>query len=474
MTSAKTPRAASGSAKPGPSARVRPPFRSRTVSIESGERRLFARVEDLRELEGNARVHGRRNLDAIRASIEAFDEQKPLVVTRAGTVLSGNGRLAAAKESGREEVWVTVSELEGDAARAFALADNRTGDLSRFDDELLAAELQKIARSLPELVMPSGFSQAELHRLGIELGDATRADGGTAEASEPPVEPVARRNDLWHLGEHRLLCGDATSTVDLTRLFWNEKGTNEKAVLLATDPPYGIAFEGGSHPPTKSNNEGRDKAWGRAVDPELAPDFFTAWLRACLEACSERAPVYQWHSPKRRAALEEGWNANGLLLHQDLVWTKNRAVLTYAHFMIRHEVCAYGWRQGFQPETDRRPPSDATTVWVMGHEQDGIHPTQKPLELFERPIAYHTKEGEIVLEPFSGSGSQLMAAEKLGRRCFALEIAPGYVDVAIARWQESTGRAATLGPLGPTFVEVEQERAKKTKRRRAPERSKAE
>jgi DNA modification methylase len=156
--------------------------------------------------------------------------------------------------------------------------------------------------------------------------------------------------------------------------------------------------------------------------------------------------------------MEQAWEQNDLLVHQTIVWSKTRGVLTRSHFLWKHEQCFYGWRKGMHPEKDRRPPPSETTIWELESENDRIHPTQKPTEVFARPISWHTFEGEVVLEPFSGSGTQIIAAEKLRRRCRAMELSPAFVDVAVKRWMAATGGTATLED-GRTWADAEQERA---------------
>ena len=205
----------------------------------------------------------------------------------------------------------------------------------------------------------------------------------------------------------------------------------------------------------------KDKHWDDYVDPETSVAFFTDFLRIALAHCTERVPVYQWHATRRQALVEEAWRENGLLVHQTIIWAKSRGVLTHSHYLWSHEPCFYGWREGFMPEKDRRPDPSERTVWNIDQQgqNDGIHPTQKPLEIFERPIVSHTRRGEVVLEPFSGSGSQIIAAQRHGRRCFAMELSPAFVDAAVLRWQNATGQRATLDDDGRTFEAIASERA---------------
>lgn len=230
------------------------------------------------------------------------------------------------------------------------------------------------------------------------------------------------------------------------------------AVLLATDPPYLVDYQGGNHPQSWANKpDVKDKHWDDYVDPGSGVKFFTDYLRCALAHCIERVPVYQWHASRRQVMVEEAWKANGLLVHQTLIWVKARPVLTRSHYMWQYEPCFYGWIEGNCPEADRRPPPSERNVWNIDQvgQQDGIHPTQKPLEIFERPLRFHTQPGEICLEPFSGSGTQLMAAERLGRRCFAIELSPAFVDAALRRWRRLTSTEPTCN--GVTLAERELE-----------------
>jgi DNA modification methylase len=215
----------------------------------------------------------------------------------------------------------------------------------------------------------------------------------------------------------------------------------ERAVLMATDPPYLVDYRGGNHPQSWANRaEVKDKHWDDYVDPDQASDFFASFIRVALkEALSDRPAIYQWHAARRSILVEQAWLSNKLLVHQQIIWKKSRPVLGRQHFMWQHEPCLYGWVQGKIPRL--RPPNNATTIWDVNQrgESDGIHPTQKPAELFVRPMQWHTRSGGVVFEPFSGSGTSIIAAEMTGRRCFALEISPSFVDVACRRYQEHTG-----------------------------------
>ena len=403
----------------------------------------------------NARIHDERNLEAIKGSLARFGQQKPIVVDRKGVIRAGNGTLAAAKALGWTEIDVVVTELEDLEAIAYAIADNRTGELAGWDEATLATLLEGLRAE--DALAGVGFSEGEVDELLASLhADLGMEDLDDPGPEEPPENPVSRLGDLWALGGHRLLCGDSTKPEDLARLM-----AGETAALLATDPPYLVDYTAGNHPPSSFNRpETANKNWDAYKDPETGVAFFDAFLKACLPHVRPDAAIYQWHATRRQALVEQAWQQNGLLVHQTIVWVKARAVLTRSMFMWRHEPCFFGWVEGNMPPKSRRPPPNETTIWEIDQagEDRPDHPTPKPLEVFRRPLQYHTRPGEIALEPFSGSGSQIIAAEQLGRRCFAMELSPAFVDVAVRRWEKATGKAAALEAGGRSFRDVAGER----------------
>ena len=269
---------------------------------------------------------------------------------------------------------------------------------------------------------------------------------------DPPVVATAKLGDLWLLGDHHLLCGDSTSLKDVQRVM-----AGEKAALVATDPPYLVDYTG-----ERPNDSGKDwTATYREIDIEDADGFFKAVFTNVLEVLGPQGAIYCWHAHKRCGDIQRIWRDLGILDHQQIIWVKPTAVFGRVYWHFQHEPCVMGWRKGDKPEHDG--VHDHTSVWTV--DWDGKakfscdHPTSKPVELFVRPIKKHTKPGDVVFEPFSGSGSQLIAAERTGRRCRAIEISPPFVDVAIRRWEKATGLAATLDGDGRTFAEVAMERA---------------
>ena len=402
-------------------------------------------ISDLRPDLANPRRIDDAELDALTRSIKEFGMVDPVIARREDkVVIGGHQRLLAARRLGIKTVPVVLVDLSQEQAKLLGLALNKiSGD---WDTELLARLLSDL-NDVPDLDLTlSGFSDDELQkqlkslearekRERIETFDVEQA---MEEASR--TAPVAKQGDLWLLGEHRLLVGNSTDSADVGRLFGDQQ-----ACLLATDPPYLVSYDGGHHPASKGNQgkSNRDKNWDEYVDPEVSVEFYAKFLSLGLEHLKPNSAVYQWHAHRRQMLVEQAWIQCGLLVHQQLIWQKSRGVLTHSHYLWSHEPTFYGWVEGQPPS--KKPPSNVRTVWELDQQGSSmnIHPTQKPLELFLRPIEYHTEYGDIVYEPFLGSGTQLVAAEKLGRVCYAMEREPAYVDVAVRRWESFTGESAT-------------------------------
>lgn len=387
----------------------------------------------------NARKHSKSNIRSLVEIIGRFGQRTPFVAqrTRNGSLIvrKGNGGVMALREMGWSHAAVVVVEEDDVNATAYALADNRSSELSEWDDDVLANLLQGLQEE--GAFDGLGWKPEDLDQLLASLKEESEDQGvQDAGVQELPSDPVTKPGDMWILGEHRLLCADSTKEANLARLM-----DGGKASLLATDPPYLVDYDSAEN---RGGKKGAEQEWDHFAGDQAALQFFSDWLRAALQHCVARVPVYQWHATRRQALVEQAWGANKLLLHQTIIWAKSRGVLTRSHFQWKHEPCFYGWVEGMQPVRARRPPPAETTIWEIGQSDEGggHHPTAKPLAIFERPIQWHTLPGEIVLEPFCGSGTQLIAAERFKRRCFALEMSPAYVDAAVMRWQKSTGKDA--------------------------------
>ena len=388
----------------------------------------------------------------VAGSLRRFGWQQPIVAKRDGEVIAGNTRLKAALSLGMTEVpvwWFEGNDLD---ATAFSIADNRSHEHAAWNDPELAKLLEQLAAE--DALDGVGYDEDDLEQLMAELREQEEVDRDLDDEGpdEPPVRAVAQLGDLWLLGEHRLLCGDSTKLDDVLRVM-----DGAKAALVATDPPYCVDYTG-----ERPRDSGKD--WSDQYDEVSIKDpaaFFRSVFANVLEVLGPKAAVYCWHAHKRSGELQTIWRELGLLDHQQIIWVKPSPVFGRVYWHFRHEPCVMGWRKGDQPEHDG--VHDHDSVWEIDFDgkarSTGMdHPTAKPVELFARPIRKHTKVGDVVFEPFSGSGSQLIAAEKSGRRCCAMEISPPFVDVAIRRWQKATGEQATLDGDGRSFAEIAGER----------------
>jgi len=401
----------------------------------------------------NARTHSEAQLAEIAGSIREFGFVNPVLIAEDGTIIAGHGRVLAARQLGMDAVpSIRLTGLSDSQRRALVLADNRIALNAGWDEALLALELSDLKEAGFDLGI-MGFEDGELDRLlaGAEAENETSTP--PVIIPEPPRHPASRTGDLWLLGDHRLLCGDSTSHDDVRRLM-----NGERAVLFATDPPYLVDYDGSNHPT-------RNKDWSASYgttwdDSSQGAELYDGFIAAAVaEAITEDAAWYCWHASRRQAMLEACWEKTGAFVHQQIIWVKDRGVLTRSHYLWKHEPCFMGWRRPNRPPkvADQTLPS----TWEMpsfARDERPDHPTPKPLDAFGIPMRQHVARGGLCYEPFSGSGSQIMAGEVNGRRVFAMEISPAYVDVAVERWQAETGKDAILDGDGRTFAQVRTER----------------
>jgi DNA modification methylase len=402
----------------------------------------------------NANRGTERGRQLVRASLAECGAGRSILADRDGVVIAGNKTYEAAKalglpvkvveSDGAELVVVKRSDLavRGDErARRLAYLDNRTSELGlEWDQEQVLADLTA------GVDLAGIFSGPELAEL---LATPTAGRSDPDELPAAPAKALTRPGDLWKLDGHRLLCGDATKVADVAHLMGDER-----AGLMVTDPPYLVSYNGGNHPQTWGNGgkqAGRDvatKNWDDYRDHDQAVTFYRDFLKAALEgALTPDAAVYQCYAILRSEFIWQAWREADLLPHQVCVWKKSRAVLTHSWFLWDFEPIMVGWHEGHQPKM--KPPADARAVWEIDSSEGNeaaisSHPTVKPVELYRRPIEWHTRAGQPIFEPFCGSGTAIIAAEMTGRRCYALELQPTFCDLALVRWQNFTGKRAVL------------------------------
>jgi len=391
----------------------------------------------------NARTHGDQNLSAIEASLARFGQVEPLLVQKGtGCVIGGNGRLVAMRKLGWTECDIVEADVDGTTATALGVALNRTAELATWDEETLGRLLASLRDD--DALAGVGFDDADVDRLLEELAaDAELAELDDPGPGDPPEEPVSHAGDLWLLGRHRLLCGDCRDGDALKRLM-----ESQQANLVFTDPPYGVSIEGRTADALRIQND----------DQAGLGDLLQAAFSNVVNHCS---PGSVWYvAAPAGPQLADFTRVLGDLgvWRQSLTWVKNSLVLGHSDFHYRHETILYGWMPGAD---HHRPPGRSNdTVWEFDRPaRSELHPTTKPVELVARAIELSSKPDDLVLDPFVGSGTTIIASEQLGRRCYAMDVDARYVDVAVQRWQEATGEDATIDGDGRAFDAVKAERS---------------
>ncbi len=375
----------------------------------------------------------RRNddaVDAVARSVTEFGFRQPIVVDADGVIIVGHTRHKAALKLGLAEVPVHVAVgLTPAQTKAYRLADNQTATIATWDDDALVTELLGLREQGYDLDL-TGFDAGDLDRL---LGTGDAAPTGDPEAvPEPPAEPVTRLGDLWLLGDHRLVCGDAADPAAYARLL---EGT--PADLILTDPPYNVAYAGKTAAAMTIANDD--------LDPEAYRAFLAKCLAAAIAVVKPGGGFYVWHADLHGLAVRLACDDAGLAVRQCLVWAKQAFTFGRQDYHWRHEPCLYGWKEGAAHQWlgDR---AQSTVLEFDRPAKNGEHPTMKPVALFEYLVRNSCPEGGTVLDPFAGSGTALIAAETMGRRAALLELDPRYCDVIVRRWEQFTGKAAERVP----------------------------
>ncbi|HEV7299819.1 MAG TPA: DNA methyltransferase [Tepidisphaeraceae bacterium] len=383
-------------------------------------------TESITPYEHNPRVNDGA-VDAVAASLKAFGFRQPIVVDAEDVIVVGHTRWKAARKLGLAMVPVHVAaDLTPAQARAYRIADNATNELAEWDKLLLPAELQGLQAMDVDLGL-LGFDPAELDRLLVGEGK----DGLTDPDDVPPVpaEPVTQPGDLWTLGDHRVLCGDSTVVKDVERLL-----DGAVPFLMVTDPPYGVSYN-----PEWRHQAGLNES---SRTGKVQNDDRVDWTDAYRLFPGHVA--YVWHAGVHASEVSANLQAAGFGVRAQIIWRKPRFVIGRGAYHWGHEPCWYAVREGGSAKWcgDR----SQSTVWDIAQRDDTgdtVHGTQKPVECMARPVRNHGGKEDAVYDPFLGSGTTVMAAEQLGRRCCGMEISPGYVDVIVQRWEAFTGKRAS-------------------------------
>ena len=385
----------------------------------------------------NCRTHSDEQVSQICASIKEFGFTNPILIDEENGIIAGHGRLLAAAKLGLEIIpTVRLVGLTEAQKKAYVIADNQLALNAGWNLELLKIEIDHLKELDFDLdLLGFGDALADMFPETIQEGLKDEDD-----VPEMPVEPITRTGDVWVMGKHRLMCGNSCSFDDMAILM---EGT--LADVWLTDPPYNVAYEGKTKESLKIQND------------SMSDDNFRQFLVDAYSTANEHikcgAVFYIWHADSegfnfRAAAKDAGWK-----VRQCLIWKKQSMVLGRQDYQWQHEPCLYGWKEGASHlwASDRKQ----TTILEFNRpSRNAEHPTMKPVELFEYCLLNNTKGGDVVLDSFGGSGTTLSAAEKNNRVARLMELDPKYCDVIVKRWQEFTGKKATLESTGEQFDEI--------------------
>ena len=395
-------------------------------------------IKDLKSDHKNARRRTDRSASLIAESLKRYGAARSIVIDEDGRILAGNGTVEGAKKAGIDKLRIIEAEgdeliavrragLSEDEKVGLALADNRSSDLSEWDHDML--------RQLSEEHdLTPWFEDDELL---AEVLDTVEGNTDPDDVPEAPEEPVTKPGDLWILGDHRLLCGDSTDTLALERLM-----AGRNADLWLTDPPYNVNYEGKTSDALKIQNDSMK-------DGEFRQFLHDVYVAAnCFLRTG--AVFYIWHADSegynfRGAANDVGWK-----VRQCIIWLKSCLVMGRQDYQWKHEPCLYGWTEGAAHYwgSDRK---QTTVLEFAKPSRNKEHPTMKPVELFEYQMANSSKQGDIVLDSFGGSGTTMIAAERLHRHARLMELDPKYCDVIVKRWEQFTGKKAMLEEIKEAF-----------------------
>jgi site-specific DNA-methyltransferase (adenine-specific) len=383
-------------------------------------------IESLQPYANNPRKLSDKAITKVANSIKEFGFRQPIVVDEKNIIVVGHTRYQAARKLGLDKVPVTqIKGLTPEQVNAYRIADNKTNEYADWDDDLLALELKELEHKDFDLDL-TGYEKSEIDKILFEEKQGLVDDD---EIPEPPEEPISQKGDIWILGNNKLLCGDSTDQIAIQGFFGEVQ-----ADLYLTDPPYNVDYVGKTKDALKIQND------------KQTDDKFIQFLSDAFIAADNHlkmgASFYIWHSDSeglnfRLACINAKWK-----LRQTLIWEKNSMVMGRQDYQWQHEPCLYGWKEG----SSHSWYSDRKQTTIIKHDRptkSKLHPTMKPVSLMEYLINNSTKQGDIVFDSFCGSGSTLIACEKLQRSCYGVELDPKYCDVIVKRWEQWTGQKAT-------------------------------
>jgi DNA modification methylase len=400
-------------------------------------------VDQLIPYARNSRTHSKDQVAQIAASIREFGWTNPILVDGDGTIIAGHGRVMAARKLGETEVpCIELGHLTEAQKRAYVIADNQLALNAGWDAEMLKVEIAELVDADFDLGL-LGFDDAMLAGLmGVETEGLTDPD----DVPEAPAVPVTVLGDVWVMGRHRIICGSSTEADTVAKLL-----LDVKPHLMVTDPPYGVEYDASWRDKAAASGAlqrfGKNVGIGK-VDNDDKADWREAW------ALFPGDVAYIWHAGNMAHVVAESLLACNFGIRAQIIWSKSQFVIGRGDYHPQHEPCWYAVKKNRKGHYDGGRKQ--STLWQIDkpRKSETGHSTQKPIECMKRPIENNSSPGQAVYEPFSGSGTTIIAGEMTGRHIYAVELNPAYVDVAVKRWQDFTGQQAVLDGDGRTFDEI--------------------
>lgn len=388
----------------------------------------LADVSELIPYVRNARTHSEAQVAQIAASIREFGFLSPILVAEDNTILAGHGRLAAAQKLGLKKVpCVKENHLTETQKRAYIIADNKLSLNAGWDNELLAVELSELEGADFNLDL-LGFDEAELSSIFDADKDVNEDDFDVEKELEEPC--FSKTGDMWTLGKHRIICGDATKLETFKTLL-----ENTKVNLVVTDPPYNVNYEGSAGKIKNDNME----------DDKFYQFLFNSFVNM-EQAMADDASIYVFHADTEGLNFRKAFQDAGFYLSGCCIWKKPSLVLGRSPYQWQHEPCLYGWKK--KGKHKWYAGRKETSVWEFEKpKKNADHPTMKPIALLAYPIKNSSMTNSLVLDPFAGSGSTLIACEQTGRICYAIELDEKYCDVIVKRYIEQIGNDKSVKVL---------------------------
>ena len=394
------------------------------------------KVSELIPYINNSRTHSEEQITQIVSSIKEFGFTNPILIDKDNSIIAGHGRLQAVKRLGLDEVpCILISGLTKTQIKALIIADNQLALNAGWDLEKLSVEIEGLEDDKFDISL-LGFDDKFLNSLQDEKKGLTEDD------AIPDLKDTAKSKlgDIWILGDHKLMCGDSTNNEDVTKLF-----KEQKADLYLTDPPYNVNYEGKTKDKLKIKNDKQDN--------ETFQLFLTDAFTNAFNCMKLGASFYIWHSDSEGLYFRLALTNSNFKLRQTLIWAKNSMVMGRQDYHWQHEPCLYGWKDG----SSHSWYSDRKQTTLLNFDRptaSKLHPTMKPVELISYLVNNSSKQGDIIFDSFLGSGTTIIACEKLQRVCFGLEYDPKYCDVIIQRWQQFTGKEAIHEQSGKTYNSI--------------------